>query len=147
MRSRGSKYGSREGFANRGSTSSPMPTASTKTNTKVSTSKREKCPNRRIVSLVEEKNDREIEEDSKVDEYNDQEEDEEVTYIDHVRILFLKNYNINTNSGGGHHWSFPTVRRFGDVGVTKGGRYFLQQWKRPPQFLSPSPFIATRKRR
>ncbi|TXG63951.1 hypothetical protein EZV62_010945 [Acer yangbiense] len=88
MRSTGSKYGSREGFANNKSTSSSKPTAVTKTNTKVSTSKGEgvvskqqqqpsssntnsrrcfkcqgfghiafECPNRKIVSLVEEDSD------------------------------------------------------------------------------------------
>ncbi|KAK0594953.1 hypothetical protein LWI29_002093 [Acer saccharum] len=41
------------------------------------------CPNRRIVSLVEEENEEEMEEDSKADYYNDQEEGEEVTYADH----------------------------------------------------------------
>ncbi|KAK1589361.1 hypothetical protein Q3G72_033212 [Acer saccharum] len=56
-----------------------------------------------------------------------------------VGILFLKYYNINTNSGDGYHRSFPTPRRFGDVGVTKGGQYFLQQWRRPSPFFSPPP--------
>ncbi|KAL5823431.1 hypothetical protein ACOSQ4_021331 [Xanthoceras sorbifolium] len=41
MRSRGSKYGSRKGFANKGSTSSSKPTAANKSNTKTSTSKGE----------------------------------------------------------------------------------------------------------
>ncbi|KAI9165689.1 hypothetical protein LWI28_018775 [Acer negundo] len=41
MSSRGSKYGSREGFANKGNTSSSKPTVAIKTNTKVLTSKRE----------------------------------------------------------------------------------------------------------
>ncbi|KAK0598955.1 hypothetical protein LWI29_001037 [Acer saccharum] len=110
---RGSKYGSREGFPIKG-TNSKSGTA-TKTIPK-STSKDDgavankpqpsssnassrrcfkcqgfghiasECPNRRIVSLVEEENEDEMEEDSKADDYNDQEEGEEVTYADHARV-------------------------------------------------------------
>ncbi|KAI9174512.1 hypothetical protein LWI28_018419 [Acer negundo] len=129
IRSRCSKYSSREGFANRGSTSSPKPTAATKTNTKVSTSKGEsvvskqqqqpspsninshrcfkcqgfghiasECPNCRIVSLVEEENDEEMEEDLKADKYNDQEEDEEMTYADHVKTVNPEPKDVDGNA-------------------------------------------------
>ncbi|KAK0587640.1 hypothetical protein LWI29_026225 [Acer saccharum] len=76
IRGRSSKYGSREGFPIKG------------TNSKCFKCQgfghiASECPNRRIVSLVEEENEEEMEEDSKADDYNDQEEGEEVTYADH----------------------------------------------------------------
>ncbi|TXG53757.1 hypothetical protein EZV62_019013 [Acer yangbiense] len=113
MRSRGSKYGSRKGFTKKGGTSSSKPTAATKTNTKVSTSKGEdvvskqqqqpsssntnsrrcfkcqgfghiasKCPNRKIVSSVEE--------DSDEDEYENEEVAEDVTYGDKGASLVIQ---------------------------------------------------------
>ena len=122
MRSRGSKYGSREGFANKGSTSSSKPTTATKTNTKVLTSKGEgmvskqqqqpsssntnsrrcfkcqgfehiasECPNRKIVSLVEEDSDEDnLATDLKEDEYKNEEVAEDVTYRDKSASLVIQ---------------------------------------------------------
>ncbi|KAK0608918.1 hypothetical protein LWI29_037984 [Acer saccharum] len=122
MRNRGSKYGSREGYTNKGSTSSSKPAVATKTNTKVSTSKGEgmvskqqqqpstsnansckcfkcqgfghiasKCPNRKIVSLVEENSDEDdLATDLKEDEYENEEVAEDVTYGDKGASLVIQ---------------------------------------------------------
>ncbi|KAK0572232.1 hypothetical protein LWI29_028221 [Acer saccharum] len=122
MRSRGSKYGSREGFTNKGGTSSSKPTAATKTNTKVSTSKGEgvvskqqqqssysntnsrrcfkcqglrhitsKCPNHKIISLVEEDSDEDdIAANLKEDEYVNEDVVEDVTYGDKGASLVIQ---------------------------------------------------------
>ncbi|KAK0598320.1 hypothetical protein LWI29_033651 [Acer saccharum] len=117
IRGRGSKYGSREGFpiketnSKSGAATKTIPKSTSKDDGAVANKPQpsssnasscrcfkcqgfghiaSECPNRRIVSLVEEENEEEMEEDSKADDYNDQEEGEEVTYANHGMSLIIQ---------------------------------------------------------